>query len=1018
MNNDLLNISLKQGKQFNVYQTKIKHHITESTFKQNKNNIIKEGFVSLEQEQIVRPSSDGYSPVLKNMQETTSSNNVSNQTDLDDLKKLQTKYNNLIQEYTDIQQKISAASLEAINRVTSNNPYLGKNLQFTDGTIVYVTNQGIAKLYTSEEIFKNTIGKNGCPKEIIKLNIPWSSEYIHGSKIPTNPSLIVGSNMIMGQSCGNEGKNVYASKLINDPTSNYIGCYNDKPPLTNVNMVPVMNSSNKNNGFVSSASSVYSKFGAWFAFDKNPNTFWHSQINSSSKYNTRTGFYEGSNGINIVNIGKVSGEFLQIFMPGVNTPQAQNVTVNQYSIEPRLDACCLTTRSPNSWYVLGYKDSQWYRVDRQQNQTFTNGTSKVYNVAYPGAYSAYILLVDRVGNNDKNSNRYCVQVAGWNLFANSDLSDNKSAMILNSDLIGYTSFDKCQEYAVDNGFNFFGLQDVQPNGNAKCLVSNDIARTKMYGDADIQSTSIPIWSSNTITNQSGSMLVSGTGQIIVFNSNGQEIFVSNPVVPECVNSGKSLINTATYGGNCKAPIGNVTDVVANKLKCNLVETCSIPISNRTFGDPTPRCRKSFDIEYKCGASKFTKNLAYAEGRTMILDCKDYMQKTCQFYVILQNDGNLCIYKGKDPSSNGGIVWSSMTSGKQKTPNNEWLASKGKFGRNYMKTSETLVSGEWIGSDDGSLKLIMQDDGNLVLYTSGSTTGCTVINNRTYGGKMINAVYELDSVGNKSTLGNIGYVDSNSILKEYPDSMVGFTNNYQIYQNTDLPGNDITTLVTSDQNGCQIACNNNTDCSAYVYQSSSQTCWLKNRSAFSNGNKQPNNNVVLGVRNPGLKGSSSCSNKISNVDTVQFDNYITGDKMTPDTRCIPPIISQEDQIRYDNVISQLIIIGNDIVAKMENLYNQDNKIFEKLNTNAEQFEKDLENYKLTNLKIKKNLNISQNLNSDNIEGMRNLTNSSNLNDLSGMLSDSDLRVLTENYSYMMWSILAVGILTITINTMKK
>jgi hypothetical protein len=129
------------------------------------------------------------------------------------------------------------------------------------------------------------------------------------------------------------------------------------------------------------------------------------------------------------------------------------------------------------------------------------------------------------------------------------------------------------------------------------------------------------------------------------------------------------------------------------------------------------------------------------------------------------------------------------------------------------------------------------------------------------------------------------------------------------------------------------------------------------------------------------------------------------------------VSQEDQIIYDNVISQLIIIGNDIVSKMEKLYNQDNKIFERLNTNKEQFIKDLEKYKLTNLNIKKKLSGSQN-NSMKNESIQNLTNSPNINDLSGMLSDSDLRVLKENYSYILWSILAVGILTITINTIKK
>ena len=65
----------------------------------------------------------------------------------------------------------------------------------------------------------------------------------------------------------------------------------------------------------------------------------------------------------------------------------------------------------------------------------------------------------------------------------------------------------------------------------------------------------------------------------------------------------------------------------------------------------------------------------------------------------------------------------------------------------------------------------------------------------------------------------------------------------------------------------------------------------------------------------------------------------------------------------------------------------------------------------NIKIRKEMELQSN---NNIEGMTNL----NMNDINGMLSDADLRVLQGNYSYIMWSILAVGILTITINTMKK
>ena len=112
--------------------------------------------------------------------------------------------------------------------------------------------------------------------------------------------------------------------------------------------------------------------------------------------------------------------------------------------------------------------------------------------------------------------------------------------------------------------------------------------------------------------------------------------------------------------------------------------------------------------------------------------------------------------------------------------------------------------------------------------------------------------------------------------------------------------------------------------------------------------------------------------------------------------------QSDQLVYDNIKSKLVILGNDIVSKMENLYNQDNKIFEKLNTNETQFNKDLEMYKLTNLKTNNSIK----------EGIQ------NMNDLNGMLFDSDLFVLQGNYSYIMWCILAIGILTVTINAMKK
>jgi hypothetical protein len=239
-------------------------------------------------------------------------------------------------------------------------------------------------------------------------------------------------------------------------------------------------------------------------------------------------------------------------------------------------------------------------------------------------------------------------------------------------------------------------------------------------------------------------------------------------------------------------------------------------------------------------------------------------------------------------------------------------------------------------------------------------------------------------------------------------MIENSNNYQIFKDLDSGGNDITYLDVQNQNECQTACNNNKECKSYQYYIPWQRCFLKNKNSYPKTlTNLPGGN--FGVRLPGLKGSTTCSNKIVNVDTVQFDNYIKGTDMTPNTKCNPPIVGEQDRIEFDNIKSQLITLGNEIISKTENLYSQDNKIFEKLNMNEEQFKKNIENYKLTNIKIQKELKLNNNIN---IEGMQ------NINDINGMLNDSDLRVLQENYSYIMWSIFAIGILTITINTLKK
>lgn len=1007
MTNDLLNISLNQGKQFTKYQTKITKNI-DIKEKILKGKII-EGFVSSEQENMIRPSDEGYVSVINNQEniERLSQNKKENKKEIDELNQLQSKYDDLMQQYTTIQEKISNDSLDTINRLSKNNPYLGKNIRFTNGAICYVTNQGIAKPFTSQNIYNNTIGKNGCPKEFIQLNISWSNTFVAGSIIPTNPKLIVGSKMVESESCGSEGKNIYASTLIKNPTSEYIGCYNDTSAPSETILVPVMSKTCEVNGFKASASSIYQNnndfAGPWCAFDNNINTWWHSGVTSPNIYDGKTGKYIGSNKMNFTDLNgsnvNIAGEYLQITLPN-NTP----IKVTKYSIQGRQGCCGQPNgRDPNTWYILGYNNGQWYQVDYQKNISF-KWKSLTFNITNPQEYSSYLILISVVGDNDAKNTRNCVQIATWELISSGSNPDDITSMSLATATA--TTIDKCREYAADNGYQYFGMRNYNSDGTADCLVSNDITKIQMYGDATSKTTIIPIWASNTVKTEASIAKLGGRGRFVLMDMSNKLIWQNTESDPVNCAINYSFSDNTNASRN---DLAHYTNTTLDDCQASCTE------NNKCYG-----IAMNTSSNNECWLKSNFKKIKDDNNRALYKKEKN-AKENCKFMLILQDDGNMCIYQGTPDNIIQPSVWNSKTNGKQLQPNSEWEASKNAYGRNYIIGGETLSVNQWISSNNGSLKLIMQRDGNLVLYTSQIKMGCKIVNNNTYGAPLVNAVYKLNSVGNPATFGKIGYVDGETKLKEYPDSMLSYTNSYKIYEETDSLGNDITSLIVNDESDCQSSCTNTKDCAAYVYQGFSKTCWLKNNAAYPNGSKQTNPEVNLGIRKKNIISTTNCNTEIIEVDTIQYDNYIKGTDMTSKTSCNSPVVSHEDIIKLDNIKSQLTNLGQDIASKMETLYNTDNDIYEKLKTNEIQFNKDLQNYKNINTKIKKELELQSN---NNIEGMQNYVSSSdftsllNFNDISGMLSDTSLRVIQENYLYLLWSVLALCILLITITMMNR
>jgi hypothetical protein len=82
------------------------------------------------------------------------------------------------------------------------------------------------------------------------------------------------------------------------------------------------------------------------------------------------------------------------------------------------------------------------------------------------------------------------------------------------------------------------------------------------------------------------------------------------------------IRMATYGANCGALTGNVTDDLARS--CNGRSDCNYIVDVDRLGDPAPRCSKDFVVDYQCAPNptRWRLELAAEAGLKSLLrlDC--------------------------------------------------------------------------------------------------------------------------------------------------------------------------------------------------------------------------------------------------------------------------------------------------------------------------------------------------------------------------------------------------------------
>ena len=653
------------------------------------------------------------------------------------------------------------------------------------------------------------------------------------------------------------------------------------------------------------------------------------------------------------------------------------------------------------------------------------------------------------------------------------------------------NYDDCKLYAMNNGYKYFGLVNANTaTQKVTCVVGNDKAKITSKGLGYVFNEKVLFSTRSRMGARSA--LLTNEGQIVLLtglNKTG-EVGARIPSSPakNCQQGGTIRLDNATYGGNCNSYTNTISNrecqfrwwgicwrwknvystvprfpyVTGNNVKQNLndrlvagksnsqyspvttiindaidkgLSLFTTGVNNSIFGDSAPGCSKNFIGNYYCGTS--SRQLSARENGSITMDCSDIVA-TCQFFLILQDDGNMCIYRGTGPSNKQELIWQSGTAGKQfKRGNPKSIARLGKYGRNYMRVGEYLNATEWIGSTNGSMKLMMNVDGSLVLYTTEAYDSWITLNN----GKIASvnadftAVYELSKVGIRSNLGKMGYINDSGILSEYPDKMIGAGDGYKPFKNIDSPYNDLSgmPLMNKTPESCQTACDNNVKCFGYVYDKSNSNCWLKDKNIIQN-NTYNIQHTDFYLRNTKVIGAnSSCELPVVNVDSTTWNNYQkSGKSMTSDSLCSKfahmgemPVLAYKKEFEdkkkiSDDLAAKISDMNRVLQARRDSQHSQttQNTISDTTNNLIYNQTMDTKIPKAVEVSIDGTSKKESFVNINDINSPSQRAKSVQFKNIDAIVDDSDLVVIQQNYNYVLWCILAVVTSIVVVKTLRK
>jgi hypothetical protein len=433
------------------------------------------------------------------------------------------------------------------------------------------------------------------------------------------------------------------------------------------------------------------------------------------------------------------------------------------------------------------------------------------------------------------------------------------------------------------------------------------------------------------------------------------------------------------------PVGNWTQYVKEFISGKDLVKYTLGVSGGGTSDPAIGCSKQFSTSYKCGkgASKTMNITPDATGQTVTFDCFEENRRCRGFRLTLGDDGNLKLTNTTDPV--GTILWQSSTY-QTGLPVEKYKADNSKFKRNYLNSGETLSVGEFIGSPTGNCYLLMESASLEIRY---ETLNCDGAKDRQFGSDHNTVSIYTIKKETPTNVGKTGYIDEDGVLHPYPDNLIQKNDKFYPIGWYSNNGNDIEVKRNINKSDCQQMCIKNDQCGGYVYKEGNSECQLKNRNIFPNSSRMVDESSELYVRGSNVLNSNSCSKIVNTIESSMWELSNIGDKMSMDTLCNLGAFTDTDKNGLEKSNTTLLDSLNELYKRLTGETNSSIRINGDLEKNRQTIGSLIKSQE----DVKKNIKAKQEENKQ----------------YTALTQHTKIRLVSENYNYMLWSILAISII---------